>query len=140
MSDYRQCPHDIAPERTWPDTHVVLQDVISPAPEYSIPFAVHVFVFDTIEHLREACATSDAHAHSMTYDEPDDANIGAIVMLVASDLHLSLVAHEATHIALNHHTKHAGNETAEDWLADHPESVAEMIGNLTALIWYRVAS
>lgn len=124
--------------RTWPDAHIVLQDVINAAPDYSIPFAVHVFVFDTVAHLRDACGDPEASAHSTTYDEPDDAGIGAVVML--AEPHLSLVAHEATHIALHHHGNEAGKGSAKTWLAYHPESVAEMIGNLTALIWYRVAS
>lgn len=122
----------------WPDEHVAWQGVVDADEGMSVPFGVHVFVFHTEEQLRAACGDAEASAHSATFDEPDDANIGALVMLSAENLELSLVAHEVAHIALFHHGKDVGRTVAKRWLAHHPESVAEMIGNLTALIWFLI--
>lgn len=120
-----------------PKEHVVWQGIVEAAPEYAVPFGVHVFVLDTVEHLRSASEDPLAHAHSMTWEEPDSRNVGAIVLLSTADLAMSIVAHEATHIALYHHGREVqGRIGARRWLKDHPETVAEMVGNLTALIWY----
>ena len=121
---------------TWPDEHTHWQGVVKAAPEQSVPFAVHVFVFHTREQLREACGDERAAAHSMTYPEPDDTGVGAVIMFSLEELHLSLVAHEVAHVTMFHageveHTRVG----AKKWLRDHPEWVAEMTGNLTAIIW-----
>ena len=60
-------------------------------------------------------------------------------MLNLEDLHLSIVAHEATHVALAHaaHIERS-RAGAKKWLLDHPEWGAEMVGNLTALVWYLI--
>lgn len=124
--------------KTWPDAHIVHHETIPSDEAYSVPFAVEIFVFDTIEHLRQACKDPQASAHSTTYEEPDHAKVGAIIMLAEPEMHMSLVAHEVSHVALHHHGSTVGKASAKRWLADHPESIAEMIGNLTALIWYRL--
>lgn len=121
----------------WPDEHVAWQNVIAADPEMSVPFAVHVFIFHTIEQLQAACEDPEANAHSMTHVEVDDAGVGAVVMLAKPELHLSIVAHEAAHIALLHQA-HIMNSRigARRWLHEHPEYIAQMIGNLTAILWY----
>jgi hypothetical protein len=121
---------------TWPDAHVHWQGVIPADPDFGVPFGVHVFIFHTTEQLRAASGHDTAVAHSVTFDHVDDAGVGALLFFTLEELHLSLAAHEATHVALAHH----GNEErsrigAKRWLWDHPESVAEMIGNLTVLVW-----
>lgn len=123
----------------WPDEHVAWQGIIAAEPDMSVPFAVHLFIFHTREQLRTACETPNASAHSTTWDEPDANNIGAMIFLSVEDLHLSLVAHEVTHIALIHHAHQERSRVgARRWLAEHPETVAEMVGNLTALAWYSI--
>lgn len=125
---------------TWPDEHVAWQAVIAANPDMSVPFAVHVFIFHTLEQLREACGAPHANGHSRVYDEPDSAGIGAVLMLDKPDLELSIVAHEATHMALFWHMQqpYLGRIGARRWLMLHPEHVAEMVGNLTTLIWYGI--
>lgn len=126
-------------EMHWPDEHVAHQFILSAAPEHAVPFGVHVFIFHTIGQLQEACGDFNSNAHSTTYDEPDGNDVGALVMLSKSDLEVALVAHEATHIALFHHARIPKRRTsARRWLAQHPESMAEMVGNLTALIWHNL--
>lgn len=121
---------------TWPDEHVCWQGVIEADPDYSVPFGVHLFVFQTRAHLRAACQDGQASAHSMTYPEADGAGIGATIMFSREELHLSLAAHEVTHVALFHAGRSETTRVgAKRWLKDHPESVAEMVGNLTALVW-----
>lgn len=120
----------------WPDAHVAWEAVLDAAPHLGMPFATHVFVFHTAEQLRAACGDPDAGAFSSTFDEVDDAGVGALVMLSREHLALSLVAHEATHVALFHHRESAGRIGARRWLNEHPESVADMAGNLTAVIWH----
>lgn len=123
----------------WPDEHVAWQGVIHAAPDMSVQFGVHVFVFHTLDQLRAACDDPKASAHSLTYAEPDAANIGAVVFFAKPHLELSLVTHECTHIALFHHSHTARSRIgARRWLAEHPETIAEMVGNLTALVWYGV--
>lgn len=123
----------------WPDEHVAWQGIIDADPNMSVPFAVHVFIFHTVEQLRAACGNPEANAHSTTWDEPDALNVGATVFLSTEDLHLSLVAHEVAHIALNYHGHNERTRIgARRWLTEHPEQIAEMIGNLTAYIWYGI--
>lgn len=126
----------VSEQMTWPDEHLTWQGVIDAIPTHSVPFAVHVFLFDTRAHMQAACQVDNAAAHSSSYDEPDTNNIGALMFFNTEDLELSLAAHEATHVALHHasviETTRVG---ARRWLNEHPEWVAEMIGNLTILVW-----
>lgn len=128
-------------DMTWPDEHVAWQSVIAGWPEMSVPFDTHVFIFHTIEQLQAACGDRQANAHSSTWRTPDSAGVGALVMLTAEHLELAVIAHESTHIALFHHRNilDRGDRTgARRWLDQHPETIAEMVGNLTALIWYGI--
>lgn len=126
-------------EMHWPDDAVAHQFILSAAPEVAVPFSVHVFIFHTIEQLRQACGDFNSNAHSFTYDEPDANDVGAVVMLAKTDLEVALVAHEATHVALFRHAHTTtGRIGARRWLHEHPESMAEMVGNLTALIWHNL--
>lgn len=123
----------------WPDEHVAWQQVLEGDPDMSVPFDVHVFIFHTSEQLQAACGNPLANGHSSTWTQPDSVNIGALVMLAKDELELSVVAHEAAHIALFHHRNIlTGRISARRWLNDHPEHIAEMIGNLTAIIWYNL--
>lgn len=121
-----------------PNGHVVRTCVIAPSPEYTVPFPVHVLIFDTQEHLQAACGDPGAGGFSSTLHPPGGTTIGAVIFLSKPNLELSLVAHEATHIALHHHSYEQGRGGAKRWLHDHPESVAEMVGNMTAFIWYGI--
>lgn len=112
---------------------------LAAAPDYSVPFAVHVFILKTRDHLRAAAGHEHASAFSITPDEPDHAGVGATMLFNLEDIELSLAAHEATHVALTHHSNiEATRIGAKRWLWDHPESVAEMTGNLTALVWAKL--
>lgn len=125
---------------TWPEEHVAWQGVIAANPDMSVPFAVHVFIFHAIEQLQAASRSPEANGHSRVYDDVDVAGVGAVLMLVKDSLELSIVAHEAAHIALFWHQRqeYVGRIGARRWLLFHPEHVAEMIGNLTTLIWYGI--
>ena len=121
---------------SWPDTHVHWQGIIPAAPEYSVPFAVHVFIFKTREQLRQAVEDPEACAHSRTFTAPDPNDVGALLTFSIEDLHVSLAAHESAHVALAHHGHNEQSRiSARRWLNEHPESVAEMTGNLTAFVW-----
>lgn len=123
----------------WPDEHVHWQGVIAAAPDYSVPFAVHVFILKTRLHLRAAVGHEHASAFSITPEEADHAGVGATMLFNLEDIELSLAAHEATHVALSHHSNIETTRIgAKRWLWDHPESVAEMTGNLTALVWAKL--
>ena len=41
-----------AREMTWPDEHVAWQGIVEAAPEMSVPYAVHVFIFRTAKQLQ----------------------------------------------------------------------------------------
>lgn len=126
-------------EMSWPDEHVAWQGIIEASPEMSVPYGVHVFVFHKTEQLQSAVNTENIGGHSQAWNTPDSRGVGALIMLSAEELHLSVVAHEATHVALYQHSRTERSRIgARRWLVDHPESVAEMIGNLTALIWYGI--
>ena len=120
----------------WPDAHVHWQGLIPADDDLALPFDTHMFIFHTTEQLRAAVENDGAVAHSITWGEPDAANVGALVSFSREELHMSLAAHEATHIALAHHSNiETSRVGARRWLYDHPESVAEMTGNLAALMW-----
>lgn len=121
---------------TFPNEHVAWQGVIEAIPSHSVPFGVHVFLMHTREQMRSACADPHASAWSSTYDDVDVNDIGAIMLFNVEDLELALAAHEATHVALNHAAAIEATRTgARRWLNEHPEWIAEMVGNLTVLIW-----
>lgn len=124
----------------WPDSAVKRQLRIDAWPDLSVPFRVQVFLFRTTDELRAACGDPLAAAHSISYRKVDREGVGAVIMLTAEELELSLVAHEVTHIALywwGHRVPK--KRTARRVLRKHSERVPEMIGNLTALIWYSLA-
>lgn len=124
---------------SWPDSAVHTHVHLPRDKQMSIPFAVHVFVFHTRAQLREACGDPRASAHSMTH-RPDAEGTGAVIMLSAEELELSLVAHEVAHVALHWWaTRVPKKKSARRAIKRHPERVAEMVGNLTALVWYTAA-
>ncbi len=120
----------------WPAGDVAWQGVIEAIPTHSVPFAVHVFLMHEREQLRRACGDPNASAWSSTYDNVDGADIGAIMLFNLEDLELALAAHESAHVALNHAALVEKTRVgARRWLNEHPEWIAEMIGNLTVLVW-----
>lgn len=123
-------------ELTIPDEHIVHHVVIEADESMSVPFCTRVFVLRDREMLRAATSNERACAHSITFEEIDGAGIGAIVLLNLDDLHLSLVAHEIMHVALSRAAYDEPADITREWLLDHPESIAELVGNLSALIWY----
>ncbi|MCK2034473.1 hypothetical protein [Microbacterium sp. KSW4-4] len=130
---------DTRDEMTWPEEHVAWQGIIDAAPEMSVPHAVHVFIFHTAKQLQSAVGQENIGGHSQAWNAPDSRGVAAVIMLNAEELYLSIVAHEASHVALYHHSGLEQTRVgARRWLKDHPESIAEMIGNLTALIWYGI--
>lgn len=129
---------DVPAELHWPNEAVAWHEIIGARPDFSVPFSVHVFILHTIEQLRDAVHDPDANGYSCTFDEPDADNVGALIMLTKTDLELAIVAHEAAHITLFHYAKQVGRAGAKRWLGNHPEESAEMIGNLTSLLWYGI--
>jgi hypothetical protein len=100
-----------------------------------MPFPVEVIILRTPEALAAVTNTPDVNGRSWYYNDPE----GATLMLVADDPWLSIVAHEVAHIALLHHAYHAPPRvTARRWLHEHPEHIAELIGNLTSVLWYAI--
>src|SRR5690554_2363389 len=77
----------------WPNEHIAWQGIIEADPDMAVPFGVHVFIFNTIEQLQSACGDPKACGHSTVWNQPDGANVGALIMLVKSHLALSLIAH-----------------------------------------------
>lgn len=120
----------------WNGEDVAWQGVFDAAPEIDVPFGVHIFIFKTLEAFRAACDEPGAYAWSRTYNEVDNNGIGALI-LFGPDVPLSNVAHEATHVSLfwARNTTHP-NQRSLRWLDEHPESVAEMVGGLTAMLWH----
>jgi hypothetical protein len=120
----------------WPDDHVAWRGAIEAIPSHSVPFGIHIFIMKNRDNLRAAIEDENASAWSSTYDHVDNNEIGAIMLFNLEDIELSLAAHEAAHIALNHAAAIERSRTgAKRWLNEHPEWIAEMIGNITVLVW-----
>ncbi len=123
-------------ELSWPDDAIAWHGVFDAVPEWSVDYGVDVWIFKTLEGLRDACGDPAATAFSRTYDTPDAAGVGAL-MLFVGPVPISLIAHEVAHVALfwarDLATPH---QRARRWLAEHPEAVAELVGNLTAVLWH----
>lgn len=120
----------------WPGSDVAWESLFDEDPSLSVPHKVHVFVFNDRDALVRACGDPDAGAHSWSYGDADADNTRA-VMLLARPVLLSAIAHEATHIALfwaRDTTRR--KQRAYGWLEGHPESVPELVGNLTAIVWH----
>lgn len=106
--------------------------------QYGIWHGVHVFVLNDVDAVRAASGDPDAHGWSSTYDEPDAGGVGAVILLYGP-VPLALIAHEVTHVVLHWARSTATpHDRARRWLEQHPEEVAEVIGNLTAVLWYSI--
>ena len=116
--------------------HVAWQSEFDSAPDAAIPFRVQVVIFHTVEQLREATGREGAYGVSMTWAEASADEVGACILLAKPHLELSILAHEVAHAALFAHGHRVGRGGAKRWLSEHPESVVDMIGNLTAVVWY----
>lgn len=64
------------------------------------------------------------------------------VHLAAEAIHLSVVAHEAVHVALWHYAREFLDDMpgarASAHISRHGETIPYAVGNLAALIWYQV--
>ena len=120
----------------WPDEDVAWQGVFGAELAWSVPHGVHVFVFNDVGALQRACEDPRAGGHSITYDEPDEAGVGALIML-ARPVTLAVIIHEVTHVALfwSRPTVTPG-QRARAFLNSHGEDIPELIGNLSAVLWY----
>ncbi len=124
---------------TWNDEHLHWQGIIDADTGFSIPFAVHVFIFKNRTDMQAAVEHEGISAFSSTFHRVDDAGVGALMMFNLDDIELSLAAHEATHVTLSHHANiETSRVGAKRWLHEHPESVAEMAGNLTVLVYAKL--
>lgn len=114
-------------------------------------YGVEVMVFKTNEQLNHArhltgvsIKSAKAAAGSFLYNEPDDEGTIAIMMLSLEDLELSLVSHEATHIALHvygiRHLRRKPKSMAHAHIVNHTEELPEAIGNMTAYVWWNLRS
>ncbi|GAA1149292.1 hypothetical protein F6W69_10590 [Microbacterium oxydans] len=118
----------------WSESDVAWHGIVDAG--HGVPFRTQVFIFHTHAQLSAACGHPDANGWSQTFNEPDADNVGALVFLVKTELWVSIIAHEAAHIALFHHGRQIdGRIGARKWAREHPEELAVMIGNLTSLIW-----
>jgi hypothetical protein len=129
-------PHpDTSPSR-WPSDAVLWEGIIDEDLAMSVDHKVHVFIFRDLETLQAAAGDPNAGAHSISFREADDLNVRAAVLL-AAPIQLSQLAHEAAHIGLYWSKATARpKQRAWSWIEAHPESLAELIGNLTAFLWY----
>lgn len=120
----------------WSDADLAWQGVFDAEPRWSIAHGVHVFVFKDVERLQAACENPEAGAHSITYRETDAAGVGAVILL-AEPVTLSSIVHEVTHVALFWARRTTRRkQRALGWLNQHPESVPEIVGNLSAVLWH----
>lgn len=124
----------------WRNEDVAHEFILEPDP-MTTEYAVHVFIFKDLETLRRArdrpSSEPEASAASVLYDEPDSRNTIALIMLAADTLELSLVVHEVTHVALHIYSLSlAPNATARAHITNHSEFLPELIGNLSAMVWF----
>lgn len=103
---------------------------------------LYVYVLHTCDQIREVSKDERAHAHVSMWNTPDDAGFTGVLLLNNEDPELSIVAHEATHLILFLHGRKIQESNpqrkAHTAFIDHDESVAESIGNLTAMIWWNL--
>ena len=120
-----------------PDEYVAALFLIEKQPHYEIPYNIQVMVLRDRYSLEEVMGKTNIAAHSFTYRYPDSQGVGALILFSRGNIELSVAAHEATHVALFYHANQIKRVKARAlrWLRDHPESLADMTGNLTALIW-----
>lgn len=110
---------------------LLLQRIVDPVMLDNHVFYVHVHknIDRMADHKDEW--TTEEFAHTNVED-------GKIIIHLSKDyMELSLVAHEATHAVLWSMDRAAWPKSGKKMkLFNHPEEVAKLIGNLTALIWY----
>jgi hypothetical protein len=84
---------------------------------------------------------TDAESMGITTFDPD-RQVPFEVHLAADAIYLSIVAHEATHVALWDYAAQVTNgkpgARASRHIAGHDETMPYGVGNLTALIWYQL--
>lgn len=106
-------------------------------PDMSMPFSIEIIMLRDVEALQRV-VDKDSNARSWTYDGLNENGVGATIIMSADFAWLSVIAHEVAHIALLYYAHTWPSQSrlgAKRWLADHPEHVAEMIGNYTSVIW-----
>jgi hypothetical protein len=79
-----------------------------------------------------------------TWDEDAENDTPFVMHLAADQMELAHVVHECTHIALWWYwttvLEQIPNARAVAHIGHHDESIPEMVGNLSALIWYQLAT
>lgn len=83
----------------------------------------------------------DADSHGITTLDTD--RVPQFEMHLAADsIHLSVVAHECTHVALWHYDQTvsggAPGARASAHIGNHDETIPYTVGNLSALVWYQL--
>jgi hypothetical protein len=122
----------------WPAADVAWHGEFDSERRYSIEHGVRVFVFNDRDALQRAVEREDINGFSTTYGEEDADGMQATIML-AQPVELSTVVHEVTHVGLLwHRPKVRRKQRAHGWLDRHPESIAELIGNLSTVIWHNI--
>lgn len=122
----------------WPDADIAWHGAFDSERDYSIEHGVRVFVFTDLDALQRAVERDNVNAFSTTYGEEDADGMQATIML-AQPVELSTVVHEVTHVGLLwHRPKARRKQRAHGWLDRHPESIAELIGNLSTIIWFNI--
>lgn len=120
----------------FPRDEVVWHGCFAKDHPYAIEHDVDVFVFESVEALHRATGQTTISAQSRSFPQPDADGVGAIILLT-QPVPLSTIVHEVTHVALFWARRTARRkQRAYGWLANHPEQVAELVGNLSAVLWH----
>ncbi|KJL39922.1 hypothetical protein [Microbacterium trichothecenolyticum] len=120
----------------FPRDEVVWEAGFAKERQYAIEHGVDVYVFESIDALHRATGITTISAQSRAFPQPTANGVGAIILL-AQPVTLSAIVHEVTHVGLFWARRTARRkQRAYGWLADHPEQIAELIGNLSAVIWH----
>lgn len=108
-----------------------------------VPFGWHVYVLKDMAALRRHRIASEGHDGIEAYawtslgNEPQDGYIGAMYF-VQGWTYVGMVAHECTHLAswMCRFLDFPKRMT----LGREPERLAEIVGTLTSVTWYNLAS
>lgn len=117
-----------------------------------VPYAWHVFVLkdlDALNAVRDAGELGEANAFAWTsmYDEPDGDNSVGVMYFAAGWVYVGMVAHEALHLASWMCRFPKGKwpirgrfqtRPQRMTLGREPERLAEIVGQLTSVVWYNL--
>jgi hypothetical protein len=139
------------------DLHVPAEDILQHVvygADGQIPFGWHVFVLKDIAALNRLRAlagddTSDAYAWTIMHVAPDDDNVIGEMYFVAGWVYVGMIAHEALHLASWMCRYPTGQwpirgrqqtQAARMTFGREPEQLAEIVGQLTSVVWYNLAA